>query len=630
MDIDWKFPLRGGGEKSGFNMAEMAHFEKNDPYTSLSREVIQNSLDAGPVNPNKPVEVVFEVGQQSAKAFPEYKKFINILQRCKNTAGNNDTVKEWYDNALKLFEGPHIDFLKVSDSNTTGLRPGDDWENLVKNTGKSNKQSETAGGSWGFGKFAPFASSQLRTVFISSLDKEDNYLFQGKTTLQTHKDIDKDEDTQRSGYYGFTDDELSPVNEKKMIHPFFLREEIGASVYVAGFDQKENWYELIALSVLQNFFPALYEVKLTVSIRPKDKDHEAIILKKIGLDAQIAKFTNCPSYKQQMYLKEFYEAFKAIKTNENSEKTITSTTSDFESMGEVKVSTYQRKDIIRKEIAFRNNGMIIEVNNHRGANCISFLEIIGEDLNVFLRKIENPTHDAWEAQRYKKDPDWAETILRNLKRLLRESRDSLANRDPDSEIDFSGMEKYLPDDPSLINNKDDDQIKEDINKPKDIELKIIKRRKAAEVKPSKVFTGDDEGGGSFGENEGTKQPGKKKGNMDNEGPGGGDDGDNERLNYAKYNLQKIRVLGQSKGSYELILLSEKEKSVYLELAIRSEDRAYDLEIESVSDAGHKVEINEKTNYIGPIDLRANIEKKINVHIKEKEQFVLGVKAYEFK
>ena len=42
------------------------------------------------------------------------------------------------------------------------------WHRLVKMTGQSAKNSNTAGGSYGIGKHAPFAVSGLRTIFYST------------------------------------------------------------------------------------------------------------------------------------------------------------------------------------------------------------------------------------------------------------------------------------------------------------------------------------------------------------------------------------------------------------------------------------------------------------------------------
>ena len=46
---------------------------------------------------------------------------------------------------------------------------GTNWSRLVKENGSSNK-GQSSGGSFGIGKSATFACSDLRTVFYSSLD----------------------------------------------------------------------------------------------------------------------------------------------------------------------------------------------------------------------------------------------------------------------------------------------------------------------------------------------------------------------------------------------------------------------------------------------------------------------------
>ena len=53
-------------------------------------------------------------------------------------------------------------------------------------TGASDK-SGTAGGSFGIGKFAPFACSDFRTVFYSTLDKDGVKAYQGVSRLTSFR-----------------------------------------------------------------------------------------------------------------------------------------------------------------------------------------------------------------------------------------------------------------------------------------------------------------------------------------------------------------------------------------------------------------------------------------------------------
>ena len=625
----WKFPPRGGGEKFGFKNADLEHFKKNDPFVSLTREIIQNSLDAKDPSSQRPVEVTFEVESQATKSFPDGDRFMKIIKRCLEESAGKRDAENFYQNAINVFKQPHVKILKISDINTTGLTP-DTWENLVKTSGVSEKKTSTAGGSYGFGKSAPFACSQLKTIFYSSLDEDDNYLFQGKTVFQSHNDIDTGQSTQRTGYYGLDNDEIGPINNLAEINKdylFYKRETQGTSVFIMGMIDKDDWYDNIAISVLVNFFPALDDEKLIVNIKPDKGD--TIHLGKFGLQQMVDKFSSTKSYKKNTYLKEIFEAYKETKKGDGKNQIIF--TQNVGDLGQVKISTYQRKDLPSKNIFYRSNGMIIENNNHRVNNCISIIEIIGEDLNEFLRSLENPTHEKWEPSRYEADPEKAKEVLKLINDYVRESKDELLNKEVDSEIDFTGMEKYLPDDPDLIsNNADDEKIIEKISKPKPLEIKKTKKSKAADKKPRKVLSGDDDGGGSIGENPGKRTPGEKKGPIGPEGPGGGEEGGDKRQKFELFNLNKVRAISTSKGSYQIILSSKDDKSIFLQLTIRSEGYNYELGIESANYENSELEINPTNNYIGPIDLIKDQEIKINVQLAEKENYALGVDSYELK
>ena len=76
--------------------------------------------------------------------------------------------------SIKEIEKDTCNVLRISDYNTTGLLGSrepinTDWTNLTKSSGASDKKG-TAGGSYGIGKFAPFACSFFSTVFYSTFD----------------------------------------------------------------------------------------------------------------------------------------------------------------------------------------------------------------------------------------------------------------------------------------------------------------------------------------------------------------------------------------------------------------------------------------------------------------------------
>lgn len=123
--------------------------------------------------------------------------------------GNNQKTTRFFDKAIDVFNQDFIDVLRISDFNTTGLTGSDKdynsaWQNLVKSSGVSNKGG-TSGGSFGIGKSAPFACSDLRTVFYSTIDNQGLKAFQGIARLVSFKKkkfIGDDPTTTGIGYYG--------------------------------------------------------------------------------------------------------------------------------------------------------------------------------------------------------------------------------------------------------------------------------------------------------------------------------------------------------------------------------------------------------------------------------------------
>ena len=100
-------------------------------------------------------------------------------------------AKSFFKQALEVIHKPTITCLRISDFNTSGLvgsreEYNSPWCNLTKSSGASDK-SGSHGGSFGIGKFAPYACSALRTVFYSTSDKDGLCASQGVSRLTSFK-----------------------------------------------------------------------------------------------------------------------------------------------------------------------------------------------------------------------------------------------------------------------------------------------------------------------------------------------------------------------------------------------------------------------------------------------------------
>ena len=149
---------------------------------------------------------------------------------------------------------------------------------FMKAKGQSKKASETATGSFGIGKFAPYAVSKLRTVFVSTVYKAEDgsiqRLTQGKSILMSHDE--NGERRQGVGFWGVKA-RCQPVPSSDYKLPNWIQrgdanladEDIGTKLTILGFDNSAGWEANLATSVAENFFGSISEGKLEVDIDGK-------------------------------------------------------------------------------------------------------------------------------------------------------------------------------------------------------------------------------------------------------------------------------------------------------------------------------------------------------------------------
>ncbi len=176
MAIGWNFPNSNYGNVSGIGDAGIETF-KGSLYRSLAREICQNSLDAR-LDDSRPVEVEFSLFDVSRDNIPGFSQLEETFRKCGLfwKRENNKKIVDFFTKANQVAGYTSFPILRISDFNTTGLtgsnkKYNSPWQNLVKASGVSDKAG-SAGGSFGIGKSAPYACSNFRTVFYSTLDKD--------------------------------------------------------------------------------------------------------------------------------------------------------------------------------------------------------------------------------------------------------------------------------------------------------------------------------------------------------------------------------------------------------------------------------------------------------------------------
>ena len=270
--IQWRFPSNDHGENKGINDSGVATF-RGTPLKSLAREICQNSLDA---TRDKTVKVEFNVFSIPTQNVPGMNVLKDAFRRCLDFWGTQKaiTTKEFYTNAIDVSQKENCSFLRISDFNTIGLTGttgeiNTNWTNLTKSSGASDKKG-TAGGSYGIGKFAPFACSDFSTVFYSTYNEDEEVAYQGVSRLVTFR-RDDDETTQGIGYFG--NEKNTPVKEQLFLEPGFNRStgNYGTDIYIAGYKfANGDWQKDIIVSILDGFLGAIWNEKLTIQVGDKE------------------------------------------------------------------------------------------------------------------------------------------------------------------------------------------------------------------------------------------------------------------------------------------------------------------------------------------------------------------------
>jgi hypothetical protein len=270
-----QFLTNEAGEAEGLGHAGIETY-RDSPYTSLGREHGQNSHDAAA---KLPVTVSFDVFSIATDEFPALDEQREAVEACLSEA-KDAKAKGFFKNAQELLNSETLTIMRVSDFNTVGLKgpseAGKPFHALLKGSGVSTEKKDTSGGSFGIGKNAAYAVSDLQTVFYSTVylddDEKQHFLAQGKTILTSHTDS-SGALKRASGYWGYPG--YSPVDDPSAVPEWLRRTDIGTSVFVIGFRDSEDWQFRIAGSLIQNFFGAIHDDKLrfTLNNSYRQTDH---------------------------------------------------------------------------------------------------------------------------------------------------------------------------------------------------------------------------------------------------------------------------------------------------------------------------------------------------------------------
>ncbi|MDO8373672.1 MAG: hypothetical protein Q7K57_59865 [Burkholderiaceae bacterium] len=381
---------------------------KGSPYTSCARETGQNSRDAATANP---VGVHFNLLVVPRAQVPFADQLEHSVKCCLKNP-HDDKTKLHLERALKAISSPDIKVLQISDRNTTGLTgpttdPRSVFAALVKGDGVTNKSDETSAGSFGIGKNAAFAVSDLQTVIYSTLYKDTRggegptrFAAQGRLRLISHADGDKN--LSAEGYWGLSN--FKAIEDMAAIPSWMQRKEIGTSIFSVGFREQDHWIERMSLSLATNFFLAIHRREIEFSVGSSVHINHGSLsstLNSSTLEQTAAAVDQLEDLRRARRLMECVES--DIATHHEIE---VPGLGDFTLHLLIKDGTPREVHVLRNGIYISDNFAKFSEPMRKFPGVREFIALLepstqknGKGPSALLKQLENPAHDAFEPER---------------------------------------------------------------------------------------------------------------------------------------------------------------------------------------------------------------------------------------
>jgi len=445
--VGLKFLSNDGGESEGLGDAGIETF-KDHPYASCGREAGQNARDAAN---EMPVLLTFDALDVPVDEIPAHEDLLEAVQCCLAEA-TQEKERDFFSQAEKILTGDTVKVLRIADYKTKGLMGPPDqqrtpFHSLVKSSGVSNDKSDTSGGSFGIGKNAAFAVSDLQTVFYSTIYSpepgEAVFAAQGKARLVSH--TGKDGGPRRSlGYWGKIDG-CKAVTEIDQVPDWLRRSERGTSIFSLGFRMEEGWAEHIAYSLLTNFSTAVEQGEMEFEVDGRIKINANTIT---GL-FQDAKLIAAAEKSNRASEFEFAAQLHRCLTSASTTTTVLAV----EGMGSVTLRVLL-EDGLPKKVGIARNGMLITTGlkdfgdtfeRFPGARDFIALVTPAPDASRLMKTLENPKHDNFSAERISdpKKRQNAERAMKALRQALRTAIREATSVATEEEVSIDELSSYF-------------------------------------------------------------------------------------------------------------------------------------------------------------------------------------------
>ncbi len=549
MSLSWYWPLARRGNSSGKEGIGFDEFS-DDYLGNLTREVIQNSLDAR--KGNEPVSVEFSLFKTDASAFPAVQAYLfdyvnDWIERDKRKEKSAAKERLLMDKIFQCFLKSSQDgivWLRISDKNTTGLRgvstPMEEnmpWFAFISGSGMDVKEIGS-GGSKGLGKAAIFLNSAIRTIFVSTstdLGETGNIGYAKLVSKRVDDDGRGHQDyTQGIGYCVSEEnknDEMNTPNEGLLnLDPSFIRDKdmFGTDIFVPFFFIEEVWASKMIGEAIISFLPALNDGDLEVIVNDTFGSNYFEV-KKSNLYSAInnplffSKDSNMEIAKELYRTLNYPSVFaeEAVGTGRELKLLISSKSSTALN----KVYSYRWKTKMRIEVFKTNVSM----------PYTAVLLIKGSELCEELKSVEDASHKKWSQQKYR-DTNYSKEVIakaiNTVKDFAKEELEKIEESDYGKISDFDWANDEGWNSEESANTLDgttnenlglptDEIVFEPIKKQDSSKKRKPRKPKATKVDPEGEADGYDEGRGfeAQGEELGSHPSGQNAGHENEPHPG---------------------------------------------------------------------------------------------------------------
>lgn len=463
-----RFLTNEAGKTEGLAYAGFETF-RGSPYTSCARETGQNSRDAH--EGAGPVKVDFRMHRLDRADVPFADQLQHSIECCL-AAPYDEETRLHLERARATISAPVIKVLEVADRNTTGLTGpiGNDrsvFNALVKGDGVTNKLDATSAGSYGIGKNAAYAVSDLQTVIYSTCYREpgtDDVRFaaQGRLRLISHTDGGAKKSAE--GYWG--DPDFAAIEDPSAVPAWMARTKVGTSIFSVGFREEDHWESRMTLSLATNFFLAIDRGEIEFRVG------DNVRMNRISLDSVLASTDLETIAVQADRTHELVRArllLQCARSEAASRHPIT-----VNGLGNFTLHLLVGEGLPR-EIHILRNGIYITdgfpkfgqpLRSLRGTKeYIALLEPArtdeGKAPSSLLKQLENPEHNAFEPERLI-DVTKRETAKAQIKQLIRKVKDIIRAEAKIGEQSRSQLDElaYLFADPQRAESGADDAEKD--------------------------------------------------------------------------------------------------------------------------------------------------------------------------